>query len=154
MVPNFIFEKLMKMHFLYISCFLFFGCTNNNSTKYLSENELITIEIPKETKNNLTFVKSARFVFLDNAIPIGRIEKLIITKTNIIVQDKIAEDIKVYDLHGKYLKRINHKGKGPGEYSEIKDIAYDERNTSLAVLNIKKIILYSLDNDLFIKEIH
>lgn len=55
-------------------------------------------------------------------------------------------DIFVYDRYGKALRKINRKGKGGEEYSNILGITLDEENNEMYVNNhyAKKILVYDL----------
>ena len=55
-------------------------------------------------------------------------------------------DIFVYDRTGKALRKINNKGQGPGEYTNISGIALDEDNNEMFINShfSRKILVYDL----------
>ena len=65
----------------------------------------------------------------------------------IIVRNRVNDgDIFVYDRHGKALRKINHKGQGPGEYASISTITLDEEKGEMFISDsqLRKILVYDL----------
>ena len=65
----------------------------------------------------------------------------------ILVKNRLNDgDIFVYDRNGKALRKINHKGQGPGEYTNIRTITLDEDMGEMFVNDIilRKIFVYDL----------
>jgi len=70
-----------------------------------------------------------------------------IGKEFILVRNRANDgDIFVYDRNGKALRKINRKGGGPEEYTNIYNITLDEDNNEMFVNDIsaKKIFVYDL----------
>ena len=67
-------------------------------------------------------------------------------KDIILVKNNINDgDIFVYDRSGKGLRKINHRGQGPEEYTSIGGITLDEDNGEMFVFNFGKgIMVYDL----------
>lgn len=54
----------------------------------------------------------------------------------------------VYDRNGKAIKKIKKPGQGPGEYTFILKVVYDEENKELYVADLgKRILVYDLDGN-------
>ena len=71
-----------------------------------------------------------------------------IGKEIIVVKNRINDgDIFIYGRNGKALRKINHRGQGPGEYTGITTITLDEDNDEMFVndINLRKIFVYNLD---------
>jgi hypothetical protein len=81
---------------------------------------------------------------------IGTIDKLYLTDSLIIIFDGKQMCIFVFDIQGKYIRRIGEKGNGPGEYIELNDVFYDAANKQiLAHERYKnKIYTYNLHGEL------
>ncbi len=78
--------------------------------------------------------------------PIGSIDKIIFTQSNVLVSDfYIMKSLKVFDRHGKLLASRDDIGEGPLGLSEITD--YDVLNDTIYVLDAHKrrIYLFSMD---------
>lgn len=65
------------------------------------------------------------------------------------------DDIKLFDINGRFLCNYSFKGKGPGEYIEVSDFVLDTINKKLEILDIvnQKIIIYDFDG-IFYKEFY
>jgi hypothetical protein len=95
---------------------LFFSC-NISSTKESEKNlNIEKINIPQREKVEFDFVSSSRFIFLDSTIPIGDISHVFPTHNAVVIADKMANTINIYDWEGTLTARVNDIGKGPGEY--------------------------------------
>ncbi len=114
------------------------------------------VNIPDETINNYSFLKSVDYVFLDGKVPIGKVDQLLMTDKNIIICDKRSYSVNIYNKDGELLNRINRKGNGAGEYSGIDGIAISYEKNLILVLNsnLRKILMYSIKDGSFVKEIH
>lgn len=90
----------------------------------------------------------------NNKSLIGNIEDIIYLQSEkkiIILDNSVAKNIFVFDLDGRFLNTIGHRGEAEGEYIVPKCIAYE--NGELAVFtDASKLIFYKLDGT-FIKEI-
>ena len=66
-------------------------------------------------------------------------------KDIILLTNRVVDgDIFVYDRNGKALRKFNHKGRGPGEYMNISDIAIDEDKGEIFVNARSQILVYDL----------
>ena len=66
----------------------------------------------------------------------------------ILVRNRINDgDIFIYNRKGKALKKINRRGQGPEEYTNISKVFLDEENAEIFVndYHIKKVIVYDLN---------
>ncbi|MDR2232589.1 MAG: 6-bladed beta-propeller [Tannerella sp.] len=73
-----------------------------------------------------------------------------IGKNYILVKNEIQDgDIFVFDRNGKAIRKINHLGQGPEDYTGIAGIVLDEDNDEIFVNNefAKKIIVYDLNGN-------
>ena len=70
-----------------------------------------------------------------------------IGKEIIAVKNQVNDgNIYIYDRHGKALRKINHKGQGPGEYTFVSNIVLDEDNGEIFVYDhhLRKFFAYDL----------
>jgi hypothetical protein len=122
-----------------ILLFLLFSCQNNSiiEDKIYSE---FDVEFNKNVKNidDLSFVKSAKLVFLENDRLIGNIKKLYIHDNKIYIWDNVADKIFVFDTSGKYCFSLSGKGMGPNEYISITSFCYSKTDNNIFILDTKK----------------
>ena len=117
-----------------------------------SADDLIAVDVRKSYSSKKELIlqdfMDVEYITLetnDNFLNQGMVQD--IGKEIILVTNRINDgDIFVYDIQGKALRKINHKGQGPGEYTEIFKITLDESNGEMFVfeLNIGKIFVYDL----------
>jgi len=84
------------------------------------------------------------------------IYKLVKTNDNLLVLDRTAmksERLIIFNLNGSFKALVNRVGKGPGEYVNIDDFAFDPQNQCITILdsNQKKLLQFSLSGQ-FIRE--
>lgn len=118
---------------------------------------LKSIDIPS-VNSDLGVIKSSQLIDTSYVIPletlsknlIGHIDEVKIYKNEIFVSDiRKSKSVYVFDLRGKYLRRIGDIGSGPGEYSRPEGFEIDEKNNELLVFNgnIRKILRYNLSGE-------
>lgn len=136
---------LFSLYFL-ISC-------GHNSSEDISP-QLIKIQ-EVSTVEDLD-LNSVRLVsFSDNSFaPIGSVHKILVIGTRIIVVDKtIGNTVFIFDEKGKYLNHIYRIGDGPGEYKNLDNLYFDEKENVLILIpmDYPKKYFFDLDGN-FIKE--
>jgi hypothetical protein len=131
---------------------LLFSC-NNEKKKQSEESEinkknLINLKI-KGDIHNLLQIDS---IFNDiTTIPletkeeclIKEIVKVLFHGNKMFLQDE-AQKLLVFDTNGKFLKEIGKKGKGPGEFLELRDFDID-KDGNIYILDRKQILKYNND---------
>jgi len=120
---------------------LFIGCSNPN----LNLNNIQTIDLVNFETTDTLAIKSIRYVPLETNSKslIGNIDKILINKNRTFIMDsRYAKAIFIFDNNGKFLSKIDKKGKGPGEYIQIEDFSIDEENNIYIYDNGRKIIVY------------
>ena len=72
----------------------------------------------------------------------GNISKLVVKNNKLFF--KAGKSVFVFDKKGKFLWKINKRGKGPREYSEITDFLVDEVSGTTEIMDmvLQKVIIY------------
>jgi hypothetical protein len=128
------------------------GCTNSGS-KVFKESSIVEdlCQILTITGDISSDLQVDSIFDMIEAIPLETKDKYLITEIikarivdeMLILQDK-AERLFVFDLHGKFLNEISAKGRGPGEFSELRDFEIDNEK-HLYILDFERIHIYSID---------
>jgi hypothetical protein len=125
--------------------------------KYTSEKEVPQpIKIKSTSSVENLSLSSARIVrFSENTFaPVGSVYKILAIRNRIILVDKtIGNTVIIFDDSGKYLNHIYRIGEGPGEYKNLENIYYDEKESVLILIpmDYRKKYFFDLDGN-FIKE--
>lgn len=122
---------------------LFNGCVDSDSD-FISNSYSEKIVIPKLKEESIflysQFCDTVTHVFLEtnsNCL-IGDISKIQIKDSLLYIGDfSITQSIFVFNLKGKFIKKLFKQGHGPGEYAAINNFNVDEQNN-----------IYILDNRL------
>ena len=131
---------------------LFFSsCEENN--KYGNENEtVILIRLKDEKTFNMdTFadehISEIRYVPLEtnDESLIAEIEKVYLYKELIIIFDQRANRILLFDMDGKYIRKIGRKGGGPNEYFSLNDIFFEESSGLIYAHERSKNVIFVYD---------
>lgn len=130
----------MKILRLLYFCIILFaaGCNSYEPSSHVGEIMCMEINVDITSADFLApeQVVEKKVVQLetgDNCL-FGDIAKLYVAKDRIFVLDsQIAEGLFVFDMEGKFLFAINHKGQGPGEFYSINDFFVDTLNLCIAI---------------------
>lgn len=77
---------------------------------------------------------------------IQEISKLIPLKDYIIIIDKKTFRILVFDKNGQFIRSIEHRGRGPGEYLELTDVSWSDGLLYILDVGNRKVHQYTLND--------
>lgn len=99
------------------------------------------------------FVDSIKYVNLEtsDSCLIGKITDLVISNEYIFVFDKKRQTIWRFNRDGRFLNKIFRQGNGPGEYTNIEQFEYDEKNNQIVVLAWGKRLMYYTSEGEYLK---
>lgn len=108
--------------------------------------------IPKlsdDQKLITSLVSSVQFIPLETkeGSIIKNIDELKLGENRIYILDKEQESVFIFDKAGKYINKINKKGKGPDEYYYIVDFGIYENDGVIEVYDHKKLLQYDLEGN-------
>ena len=137
----------MKQYYYYllISGFLLFSCTE------VKEGDLpvIPVDIVNNTVSQLPLSEIAETITAieleltdESLIHPKYIKRIILSDDMVIIAQ--TSNIFIFNRNGKFIRSIGSKGQGPGEYMEIRNMAFDEKNKRLFVNSNTEIICYDL----------
>lgn len=144
-------NKLVK--YTIIGLFLF-SCQNKRiSNEAKSE---FTIMISGNSENQIDYnpiIKRVNTIQLqtDKKCLIGEIHNFLYKNGQYYIHDQRMHTIFIFNNNGNYLSKIYKRGKGEGEYSELRDFAVTNDGT-IHILSFGKIMLYNSNNK-FLKQI-
>jgi hypothetical protein len=79
---------------------------------------------------------------------IGRVNEVQVFDGYIYVLDALqAKSLFVFDMTGKFIRKIGRLGNGPGEYSSISDFTIDPLNKEIYILDNNKLHKYKTDGN-------
>lgn len=144
-------KSILKCIFLFSGIVLLSCC----SIKSPNRTEIVELKLPfydndEHILNMSEFVDSIRYIHLetnpDNII--GEVGKVMCLDDKIIiVDDMFTHAVFFFDMQGKYLNKIAHRGSGPDEYVKIKSVSIDEKGKRVFILdtNQQRIVVYAFD---------
>lgn len=126
-----------------------FSCNNK------SHDRSATIELSLNSSNKTTaftqYFDLKRIIRLETSEKsiIGDITKVLFTKDKIFILDASIKGLLVFDYNGDYLFKIQHIGRGPGEYVSIGDVDIDEKEDTIFIVDSSthKIIKYNTNGN-------
>lgn len=140
----FAFKTILYYSALFV-LILMISCRNENTTQYSP----IILNIENATLKNeklSTFSEGITYIPLQNKVPINYIQKILISKIYIVVVE--LRNIFLFDISGNYIREIGSRGRGPGEFQYIIDVAYDFYANGIYILTSNKQILkYSINGN-------
>ncbi len=144
-----------KSYLLFILTFsIFYSCSNKQEIDEFSE---IHIEIPVKQLQKVKMsdfisdFKAVKLEFTENSM-LHSIRKIIRYKEMIYVLDIFgAKGVLVYDMNGKFIRKIGSVGRGPGQYAMPQDFIIDTDTNEIEIIGNRKIIYFAL-NGQYLKE--
>ena len=138
-----------RMIFILLTTVICGGCKQVN----IQDNDFITVDVTASYPHKKLILQD----FMDvEYIPLETTDEFVcegfleaVGKDIIVVRSKDSGDIFIFDRKGKAVRKINRKGQGAEEYTQILGITLDEDNSELFVNNIygKKVIVYDLEGN-------
>lgn len=130
-----------------ISTICSFACTSSLEKEDLSVLHL-NIPVGEVQKVKMSEIisefRAIKLEFTDQSM-IGDIRKIIVYNGQIYAMDTFgAKSIMVFDLDGKFVRKIGSSGKGPGQYLLPKDFIIDPHRNEIAIIDNRKINFFSL----------
>ena len=128
-----------------------------NKTEENRANIVLSFDLDKQIEKEIPFEKvfdEVQLVPLETSKEsmIHEITKFEIYNRRIYVLDARQRAFFIFDLNGRFIKKIQSIGKGPEEYTEIVDISINEYNKNIELLTpTRNLISYDL-NGSFIKK--
>jgi hypothetical protein len=135
--------------FLVIFCF----CSRKSTTEKDNADSVIEIDLLSEPASTIkklseiaTNVEYISLQTTERSLIGGFIKKIIYSDKRIYVTN--MENIMCFDMDGKFLFKIDNRGRGPEEYSSIDDFDISSDNKILTILSsiIHKLLLYRIDD--------
>lgn len=151
---TYIFIILLPITILFLS-----QCKSNKTVKHeLPDNKAYTYNleelINKEKYFNWNDIIDPKDIYViplentEKAI-IGNVHKIMVWNTKIFIHDFRFSKLSVFNIEGDFLFNIGKKGKGKGEYHELRDI--DIQDDYIYILDYKNIIKYNSYDGSFIE---
>jgi len=144
----------MKINLFFFLFFLFFpSCSLKKTQQKLpldGKYYTIDLDIKKESSIPLSSLfKNVRTIILETNKDclIGRVNGLQVFDGYIYIFDSSkAKSLFVFDLEGRFIRKIGSLGRGPGEYVEIHDFTLDTENRIIFLCDaLNRIQKYQLD---------
>lgn len=145
----------MKRLLIYACVLFIMSCSDEvqNSTESMIPIE-INIEKLNYSRDSLILIDYLLRLDTINQALLADVSKVFKSKDCIFILDKKQNIVVQFDLNGKYLRKLDKRGKGPEEYLAICDIFIDEASRSYYILdNRKKIILHYNYNNEFLSSV-
>lgn len=135
---------MMKYLFLLLLLAGLNACKYPDSQKFESVQVNLDEHVQEEIKFS-QFVDSMTSITLEttNESLLGKIKDVILEDTFLFVLPKEGNAVYIFNRNGKYLRKINRRGNGPGEYPYINQIGYNKKRKSLSIVS-SKVIEYDL----------
>ncbi|KAF0235563.1 MAG: hypothetical protein FD181_3427 [Prolixibacteraceae bacterium] len=143
------------MRILIILCFLILiGCKQSINESKLSNSVSYKIEVPIEQIGSDNFVKSAEYIFLEEKYLIGKMGRILMFENVIYIHDEMSDRLIAFSPKGKYLFKIDEKGKGPMEYLNLTDFTIDENGKFILIYDSygHKLLKFSILQRKFVEE--
>ena len=95
----------------------------------------------------------------DTNMLFGEIDKIVLRDNRIYILDQWnTYSIFIFDENGRFINKVDHKGEGPEEYIDMRDMFYDDYENTINILtyggsgNRYKIMSYDRDGNKLVKQ--
>lgn len=110
--------------------------------------EMFTIDVSKtypKKKMRLSDLCDIEYVAIDDSIVVSGRPRW--TTDEYFIYTGQGGDIVFFDRAGRFVRRFNHRGQGPGEYTAVGKLLVDEASGQLVVTSGRSILFYSLTGE-------
>jgi hypothetical protein len=138
------------------------SCDSGKKKDIIGNDNIYTVDFDNTLKEEKIYmsslfkkVKPIPLETTDESL-IGYIRNVQIFDGKIFVLDKdFAKGVFVFDMDGKFIRKIGRIGQGPGEYVYLSDFTIDEINRQIYLIDrdVNCIIIYDIDTGKYIKQI-
>ena len=128
--------KKLSVFFIIFSIFL--GSCQFSPKKTIMKDDIIYIDISKNYPNKRIIAEKIEYVPLETSKEVLLDKSAIlhyVSEFYFLIIEKRRGNIFVFGRNGKIVSQFNHYGKGPGEYSTMSDVVFDEKNEEIFVFN-------------------
>jgi hypothetical protein len=146
---------MKKINFIALWLLMLYGCHSERKNTIISDIKNYQVKV-SEDKDKVfqwnDFVDKIELIPLettDNSL-IGNLSSGIITDEDIFIHDFIYKNLLNFDISGKFKRKIGSRGRGPGEYLEIRDFCIGD-DGNLYTLDYRKIHCYEKNTGVHIK---
>ncbi|WP_106832089.1 6-bladed beta-propeller [Parabacteroides pacaensis] len=115
----------------------------------------ITLSSIKESFQDTVYFKEPQAIVLETTEEslMTSIRRIFTDDNRLFIYDRQLHNIFIFDITGKYISKIDSKGQGPGEYSQICDFTIDPIKKHIILLcDIPEKRMYFTYDGTFIKE--
>ena len=130
------------------------SCHDSSNQSALADwSNLETIEVDFRNIKSVScdeVIGSIRFVKLETSEKslIGSISNIFFVDSTIVVFDEfVTNSANLFDLNGKFKKRLSNKGNGPKEYLKISDLFIDKNRIGITDNFKSRILFYDCDGN-------
>ncbi len=125
------------------------------------QNSMQQIDIPSDIDTSSIdlgeLIDSIYFIRLETNADclIGNIDKILFFNDKILIIEKLQrKSVLLFSETGRFIKKIGTEGRGPGEYTNISDVAVDNRNNKIVILDDfgGKLLFYDFDGNFINRE--
>ncbi len=122
--------------------------TNKKETTPNTKSNLINITMPQPIADSVPWedlIDSISFIRLETNKDCGisKIRKIIVHNHQFYIHDFNNHRILVFNKHGRYVGKLEKRGKGPHEYIELRDFCISDN--SIYILTYRKILRFTLN---------
>lgn len=131
---------LLSLPFILLS---FVSCGNRKTETKVAGKPIAFLE-NKSVTDKLDLSRNRRYVPLDtdDEYLITEITQLICASDEIFIFDVYAQSVFVFDYSGKYLRKLDRVGQGPGEYSMMSAISLNEKEQRISIVDLGTRVVY------------
>lgn len=145
---------MQKKRYLLVAQILiivFFSC--NSSDHKTKSTSVLNLDIPVNQLQQIKLsdiiseFKAVKLEFTENSM-IGSVRKVVIHDRLIYILDTFgAKSVLVFNMDGKFVRRIGSVGKGPGQHLMPQDFLIDTLKNEIEILGNRKINYFSMNGD-------
>ena len=139
-------KKSFQLNFVLTLSLMVVICNNTYSKGY--ESNTSNLKFPKKTNTNLI----SESLLLSNIVALETVDASLIKHIKRVIKydDKLIVlnsgiEVLIFNKDGKFLNKINKRGNGPAEYTNIVDIALDDNNENIIIYSDNfKLLIFDL----------
>ncbi len=132
----------------------FASCSQSNQSSIKKSEKVIKIDLSRGANNDLKEklnIIDVKQLETSELLLIGSVKKAMFKFNRYFIQDLQTHSLLVFGPEGNFIQRIGAKGRGEGEFIELRDFSVTE-DSLICLLSYQRILMYTL-NGRFVKSV-
>ena len=153
LLKNQIIIRMNRKSLLFVLLVFLFGCQVGHRRKIITGELLDVIDISKnypKKEIHIQDIADIEYIALETTDEVLLSQASFLSYVSdkyIVIRDGAQSEVFIFNRNGTIASHFNRRGQGGEEYTMLREIVFDEKNEEIFILDIRRILVYSLSGE-------